>query len=279
MNQARVDAVGESIASIGYEGITAFDRTEPEYDAIIKLYDRYEDETYVKLLATIATTQDYMLNGDAQRFWKEFEDVSLNADGLSSIRDVKIILNAFMERSVNARLKDQKKSRLVKIFESEFAEWFVDNHTTAEPLEVWTELADSLNSDMDAKTVVLAMKVYDIAHLIKYDEYLEFPEEIPIPCDLQVVRVSKSSGVIDSENHGQVLSTWAEVMATVSENLGRHVSLLRIDSIVWQAGQIIGKHEPNKNSARENLLDHFEEVGLKTDSASRLATELTAGMD
>jgi N-glycosylase/DNA lyase len=167
---------------------------------------------------------------------------------------------------------------LVKQFEADFDEWFVQNHREAEPVEVWEQLAESMDNRMSKKTVVLAMKIYDIAHLIRHGEYLEFPYDIPIPCDLQVERVSQTSGITDSDETGEVMDAWAEVMRRVDERLGEPVSLLRIDSVVWQAGQIIGKEEPDQAAARTALEEHFGDVGLQSEEAEYLATELTSAM-
>ena len=278
MNQERSEAVASTLADIGYEGIVAFDRTEPEYSTLERLYDEYDSEAHVKLLGILAGSQDYQLNGDAQRFWNELERTALDYRALDSTQAVRDILGNFMETDVNARLNNQKRDRLVRVFEDGFDGWFVENHDTTAPLEVWEQLADGLNNDMNAKTVVLSMKIYDIAHLIKHGEYLTFPREIPIPCDLQVERVSRTAGVTDADETGRILSTWAEVMESTSEKVGRDISLLRIDSIVWQAGQIIGENEPDHGAARAALSEHFDSVGLEEGEAQRLAEELTVEM-
>jgi N-glycosylase/DNA lyase len=122
------------------------------------------------------------------------------------------------------------------------------------------------------------MKVYDIIHLIENGTYLDFPENIPIPCDLQVERVARTSGITDSDEENEVMDAWAKVASWVSDELGKSISLLRIDSIVWQSGQVIGGHEPNQEAAREALIGHFEEVGISPDKAADLAQELTATM-
>ena len=278
MNRDRIHAIANALAPIGYDGIVAFDETEPEYRTLELLYEEFGNEPYVKLLGICAATQDYQLNGDAQEFWRELERTALKYGALDSTQSVRDVLGEFMEADVNARLNQQKRDRLTKLFEAGFDEWFIEHHEQAEPVEVWEQLADSMNNRMRAKTIVLAMKIYDIAHLIRHGEYLEFPFDIPIPCDLQVERVSRTSGVTTSDDTNQVLSAWAEVMEEVSDQLGHHVSLLRIDSIVWQAGQIIGRHEPDQEAARTALIEHFQEVGLNRDPARTLADELTAEM-
>jgi N-glycosylase/DNA lyase len=278
VDQGRVEAVADSLAEAGYDGIAAFDRTEPEYSTIEYLYDRYDSEGHVAVLVVLAATQDYQLNGDAQEFWRELEATAADHDTLDSTVAVRELLGDFMERSVNARLRSQKRDRLVRICDSGFDEWFVENHADVAPLRVWERLADALDTQMERKTVVLAMKIYDIAHLIRHGEYLEFPSDIPIPCDLQVERVSRTAGIVDTDDSDVVMSAWADVMDETTARLGKHVSLLRIDSIVWQAGQIIGTHEPDRTAAREALVDHFETVGLSDEVADRLAEELTIAM-
>jgi hypothetical protein len=68
------------------------------------------------------------------------------------------------------------------------------------------------------------------------------------------------------------------VASRVSDELGKSISLLRIDSIVWQSGQIIGEYEPNQTKSRRELVEHFEEVDIEPSQAEQLAEEFTANM-
>jgi len=278
MRRERVEAVSEAIAGIGYEGIVAFDQFEPEYSTIERLYREFEDTDLVQLLVTCATTQDFQLNGDAQAFWQSLTDVSLEYGSLDSPDNVETILWEFMEKSVNARFNGMKSARLEKLLNSGFPEWFLANHRNAEPFEVWERLAGGIENEKRKKTVVLSMKIYDISHLIDTGEYLEFPYDIPIPCDLQVERVSETSGIVTSTETSEVMAAWAEVMERVSERVGHPVSLLRIDSIIWQAGQVIGNTGENLEESRQALDAHFQEVGLKESDRTALANELTASL-
>jgi len=278
MNGRRVEAVATAVANLGYDGIVAFDQTEPEYDTLETLFETFDDPILVELLVVSATTEDYQLNGDAQLFWNELERVALAHGSLDSKGDVQEILDTFMTADVNARLNQTKRDRLERLFGNGFDDWFIANAETAKPVEVWEQLADCLQNDKGMKTVVLSMKVYDIARLIRLGHYLDFPSDLPIPCDLQVKRISRTSGITYSDETDRVLDAWAAVMDEVSDRLGRPVSVLRVDSIVWQAGQIVGKHEPDRVAAREALEGHFETVGIEPDSASELARELTTEM-
>jgi N-glycosylase/DNA lyase len=197
---------------------------------------------------------------------------------LSTIQDVRDILGDFMARDVNARLRDQKQKRLINLIHAGFDEWFVENYGAVEPVTVWDRLAEGIETGRRKKTIVFAMKVYDIVTLIESGSYLPFPRDIPIPCDLQVERVARTSGLVDDDNERAVMSAWASVMESVNQEVDEHVSLLRIDSIVWQAGQVIGKHEPDQSAARRALVDHFDHAGLERERSEMLAGELTESM-
>lgn len=278
MNQDRINEVAAAISSLDYRGIVKFDGEEPEYKAFSALSNELGDEPHRALLGICAGTADYQLAGDAQQFWEALEGIAFTLDQLESTDDVREVLWTFMEADVNARLKQQKIARLEKLFNRDFADWFIENYGEVQPLTVWERLADALDNPMKRKTIVFAMKVYDIIHLIENGTYLDFPQDIPIPCDLQVERVARTSGITDSEEEDRVMAAWAEVASKVSDELDRSISLLRIDSIVWQSGQIIGEHEPSQEAARDALIEHFGEVGIPPEKAANLAQELVADM-
>ncbi|MGQ3331244.1 N-glycosylase/DNA lyase [Halorubrum sp. FL23] len=119
------------------------------------------DETHCALLGICAGTADYRLAGDAQLFWNELEQVSLDRGQLISTRDIKEILGEFMEADLNSQLNQQKRTRLIKLFDEGFADWFIETYGEVQPLDVWEDLADALDNPMKRKTIVFAMKVYD----------------------------------------------------------------------------------------------------------------------
>lgn len=276
MDQNRITAVSDALATLGHDGIVAFDRTEPEYTTLEKLNEQYESEAYVKLIGILAGSQDYMLNGTAQQFWNQLTETAKQHQTMESPKAVRELMADFIETDINATKREQKRRRLVYLLNEGFDEWFLSNQDDIEPLTVWQHVAEGLNNPMDAQTVVLAMKIYDIAHLLTNHEYLEFPREIPLPQNRQIVRVAQSSGIVPSEHTDEVVEAWAEVIESTSDQIGEPLSLLRVDSIMFQAGQVISKHEPNREKARDALIEYFESVLLESGRADQLATELTA---
>jgi len=280
MSRERIDKVADAMISLGYEGIVRFDTTEPEYAYLVATVDKFESETHLALLNILAATQDYQLAGDAQRFWRTLEEIVLAQDEIATESDVNATLNAFMEEPVNARLRSQKKDRLIRMINNGFGEWFLENHPDIEPLYVWEEIATALETTKDKKTVVFAMKIYDIFNLVVNGEYLDLPVDLPIPCDVQVERVATASGITDTDATDHVMDAWTQVMELVNTELDRPVSMLRIDSIVWQAGQIISNNGDRRAESRSALEAYFEdEVGLATMDSERLARELTVALD
>lgn len=53
MNQDRVAAVADAIAELGYNGIVAFDRYEPEYDTIERFQSTFDNQKFVDLLLIV----------------------------------------------------------------------------------------------------------------------------------------------------------------------------------------------------------------------------------
>ena len=279
MTDDRIDAVADAMIALGSDGIVQFDTTEPEYEFITATVDIVESDAHLALLSILAATQDYYLSGDAQLFWRTLERIVLDRDDISTETDVNATLNEFMDEPVNARSRSQKKDRLVRMANNGFGEWFLDNYPNVVPLAVWDKIAAALETKKDKKTVVIAMKVYDIYNLVDNGEYLELPVDLPIPCDLQVERVAIGSGIIEPNERSQVMDAWAAVLERVNMGLEQPVSMLRIDSIVWQAGQIISDHRDRREPSRRALESYFvDHVGLDAMDGERLANELTAAL-
>lgn len=111
----------------------------------------------------------------------------------------------FIEEPVKTRLCNQKKDRLVRIQNNGFGEWFIQHHTGVSPVHVREELAGALKTSMEKKTVMLAMKTYDIFTLIITDRYLKLLTDVSIPCDLQVERVAAASEIVEHEEKARVM--------------------------------------------------------------------------
>lgn len=126
---------------------------------------------------------------------------------------------------------------------------------------------------MEMKTIVMAMKVFDLVHLIYYDDYARFPEDIPIPVDIHVKRISYISGLIENEKvkDDVVRNVWGKICKKVSTILNKTVTSFRIDSSIWQIGKLASQSDWKLKPIVNYLT---QEIGITRDKADKFSKEL-----
>ncbi|RZN60469.1 N-glycosylase/DNA lyase [Methanonatronarchaeum sp. AMET6-2] len=273
-NQKRIEELAHSIAELKPEEITKFDKKEPEYKAFTRILENNPIE-YTSLLGITSGLVDYQLNGNAQTFWKKLERTTNKHEPINTIQDVQETMDSFMKAKVNARINNNKRKRLKRFFNSSFPNWFINTYPNHEPTEVWNKLAVSMNNNREMKTIVFAIKVYDLINHIEHGEYLEIPPETPIPCDIHVKRVAKTSGITEDKDEKKTKKAWSEVTRQINQKHKENISILRIDSIIWQLGQIISKNKQNPIECRKQLKRYLKELEIPQEPANELTIQLT----
>lgn len=290
----RVERVADALSLLGWEGFVRLDRAEPEYRVLSRLYWAVKDVRTVLLIGIGAAVVDYQLGaGGAPRFWSELDRV-LRSRGymVQDLRSAHEALEEFMQAKVNARLRNFKLSRIHKLFYEGFAHWlWVEGyrHFRDTPLNIWWRLAKALNTLPDKKTVVFAMKVLDLISAIVTGEYAEFPKNIPLPVDFHIARMTAYSGIIDADPETlskdpdryrkPIINAWTEVVQKISNKLGKHVSTLRLDSLLWQLDRIAMKHNYRKQWSLKPMVAYLtEKAGISENAALTIVKELTARM-
>jgi len=273
VNFVRIKAIADVFASLEWEGIIKFDLKEPEYLCFYKLKPK-ADFTHLCLMAICAGIIDYQLAGDAYLFWRTLRDVASKYDKFQDIDTVKQIIYKFLDCSVNARLNSQKRYCLDRIFSSSFPQKIIGDSEflRQKPYSLWQQLSEVTNRKMDMKTVVMAMKVFDLVHLLYYENYANFPEDIPIPVDIHIKRMSYISGIVEDEeiSNNIIRFAWGKVCKRVSNTLDKTITSFRLDSSVWQ----IGKLASQSNWRLETVLDYLNhEIQINKDKAEKLAKE------
>ena len=253
INMDRVRVLGSLLSELGFDGIVRFDLKEPEYKALNRLFSDGVSPKILGLVSIVAGSIDYQLGaGGAERFWSSLVESYSEIGDIKELKDVKSLFYLFISKPINRRLNNQKTRRIEKLLNESFSRWYLNNYENLinRPVVVWSVLASSLNTGMEKKTIVFAMKAWDISHLICYGDYLDFPWTIPIPVDYHVRNISLSSGIIElCKNDDMFRRVWHEVLKIVRENINKHITLLRVDSLVWQSGKIISENKFNKSPA------------------------------
>lgn len=285
INYERVDRIADLISKLGFDGIIKFDYYEPEYTALKKIFSLNIEPKFLGLIALSAGTLDFQLgSGGAERFWSVLYETAKETRDLNSIGHIECLMMHFLNNPVNARRLEVKRERIKKIFgKGGFASWYIDNYEylRENPEMLWKELAQVLGSPMNKKTIVFSMKAFDIANLICYGDYLPFPQKIPIPVDFHVKRVTISSGLLKRYCDDELFrKVWSLVLNKVKNNLGRNITLLRLDSLVWQIGKILYRCEYEREPSQKSIEEYLtRKIGIEKTLAREIATELTRFID
>jgi len=294
VNVDRVRAVSRALAGIGWDGFVRLDMLEPEFNVLSEVYHRVGDVRVLLVLGLSAAIVDYQLAGDAFRFWNTLQKVlAKRGFKLSSIGDIRAVMGEFLNYPVNARFNSTKRGRVAKFFNSGFADFLWDRaykYYSDRPTEIWYGLAKTLGNRPDQKTIVFAMKVLDLISLLVNGSYANFPRDVPIPLDVHVARMALYSGIVKGDgseiserviqrNKEIFLRAWGDVAERVSEMLGRRISPLRIDSLVWQLSKEAQKASYRRNHAIRYIIRYLVDVAnIDGNVAKNVAQELTYKM-
>ena len=281
-NHDRATALGEAVAQVPVSVFERFDREEPEFPIVDRLA-RLNDRRIAALIVMCLGITDYQLgSGGAERYWHVVA-TELAQSMPSTAEEVHGLLGRVCSQPVGQRLADQKLRRVSKVSGA----W----HSAPAGLEgksdeAWVWLSGVLQQDRHAKTVVFAMKLLDLLALARDGRYLNFSSTPPIVVDFRIVKISVVAGLIADDgavsgllqHAGDIASNFRDVVVEAWDAVARaagDVSLLRLDSILWQlAGELQGPRALTL-APRKAMAERLTSIGCPELVASRLATELT----
>ncbi|MEM0035067.1 MAG: N-glycosylase/DNA lyase [Desulfurococcus sp.] len=289
INEERVNVIADLLSKLGFNGIARFDKFEPEYRVLKILYERGVKPPYLGLIAVCAGVIDYQLKaGGSDKFWATLLEVARSYHDLNSVSQVEKLMEEFLSKEINSIKRDDKSSRIKKIFESGLASKIVENYDEIKkkPGIIWEKLASVLSktgkesvirSKMREKTIVFAMKAFDISHFICFGNYVELPEDIYIPVDFHVKQVTISAGLLkEYGSDDEFREAWRMVHEKVRGKIRGNINLLRLDSIVWQIGKIMYKNAYDRDLSVMEITDYLSGcIGVGRELAEKLAQELT----
>lgn len=264
-NIERAILIGQALARIPDAVWEAIDLGEPEWPFLKRII---EEKSNLKTALGIAVAlSDFQIGtGGAQKYWPEAEAAYRIHKPVDSIDKIARIMDDLMKRPVAARLAQMKRKRVARFLSSAVVGPLSERSIAdlgKNPMELWSGLAMAMRQKPDDKTIVFAMKIFDLMHKAETGRYVRFPANVPIPVDLRIGRVTLACGLIDappgkrideamesidemlSKEKGRILAAWARV----SEEAGG-LSLFRIDSLVWQIGEPIFKHRLDPGAAK-----------------------------
>lgn len=289
INEERVNIIADLLSKLGFDVIAKFDTFEPEYRVLKILHDRGVTPPYLGLIAVCAGVIDYQLRaGGSDKFWATLLETARSYQDLNSVSQVEKLMEKFLSKRINSIKYKDKCSRIKSIFESGLASEIVENYDEIrkQPGLLWEKLASDISkmgkaSDirrkMSEKTVVVAIKAFDISHFICFGDYVELPGDIPIPVDFHVKQVTISAGLLEEYgSDDEFRKAWRMVFEKVREKIRGNINLLRLDSIVWQIGKIMYKNAYDRDLSVMEITDYLSGcIGVDRELTEKLAQELT----
>lgn len=278
----RIQKLAELLSKTSLDFFKEIDRREPEYQTFLRLAKDYSKHRPLRFDSSLALLGigtgliDFQQKDPGRTLWQPMERLAEEKKFPVNVEGIKDVVIQLAESS---RFASTKVSRAERFFASRFPSWFLDNDLRtlrSEPYNVWTRLSQNMDDSMSKKTIVMAMKAFDMETLAVTDEYLPFPSHIPMMIDSRVTYVSLSSGIvmtdpklsideIASRYRDELVEAWSEVVKRVQKTLGSRFNALRLDSLLWQAGEF-------KTQLR---ITHFlRNFGLPEQLSSRISSNL-----
>jgi len=136
-------------------------------------------------------------------FWTDFaKNIKNDSDFFVKACDWRLI---FLKKSkYNHRIYNIKKSRIEKFFLKyiEFwdicKDWLYLNYYENMNI-LWKKISITMDSNMDAKTIVFAVKMFGYGARIVFDKLIYYPFDIPIPLDSRIYKIYQI--IQNSENY------------------------------------------------------------------------------
>jgi N-glycosylase/DNA lyase len=267
----------------------AIDRGEPEW-AFLECVVSNKSNLSAALGIAVALCDFQLGTGGAQKYWHEAGVSYKKHEPVDNIDKIGQMIEDLLKRPVAARLGSMKRKRIERFLGSLVIKALTEKTIVrlgTTPMELWNGLSVSMHQKPDDKTIVFAMKIFDLIHKAETGNYVRFPSNILIPVDIRIARVSLASGLIEApigkslveamqsideilnKAKERILAAWAHV----SEKAGG-LSMFRIDSLVWQVGEPIFKHRTDPAAVKCLISEILKGYSCPGDLASIVSEAL-----
>lgn len=210
-----------------YDVMRLEEKYDVQYSALKRLYESLDRPNVFLCLIVLNAICSYQLNCTGEEFWSLFSKYfSLNASRLSEIMNIESIVGMYSDFlsscRCSKRLLAQKMKRISKV-KPLLAKVMEDPRIYAEdPKLLQVELSKYLGAKWNTKTIVFTVKMFNYGARISLGVRRALPQDIPIPVDYRLKRISQSLGV-----KGDVQEFWQEL----SNKTG--IPPLHLDTLLW----------------------------------------------
>lgn len=281
----RSAAVGRALGELPAAVFDAADRGEPEWPVLERLARLPRGLDVVATLALALS--DYQLGpGGAVGYWAEAGRLLENRD-IRETGDLRGLMGDLMAAPVGSRLADQKLARIDRLLGSALPQRVAGGVSTVKAESLWGDLSDVVGGSRDAKTIVFAMKTIDLLHRQATGRRMALPDDLPIPVDLRIARVSLAAGLLPPPPGLSVIPAMEEVEPIAADRRGeiiegwrgvaREVGLAApaLDSLLWQLAEPLHAERCDAERAEFAVAALMGTYGAPPEAARLAAAELT----
>lgn len=204
--------------------IEEIEKNDPMYQALFFLYDTLKNKEVFLPLVIANALICYQLSSNGESYWEEFAKEAAKYE-FQKLRDVYLFFIDFLPRSQwNKRLWETKIERLKKLdhFLGNF--YYKQKFYSKNLIKFQKDIAKAMIQTPSAKTIVFSVKMFWYGSRIRFQEFIPFPREIPIPIDSRLQLIFEHTQKDESEN---IESFYQKL----SERLD--IAPLHLDAILW----------------------------------------------
>ena len=214
---------------------------DEQYKALKELYKELPSKNKFCVLVTFNALISYQLTGTGEQYWKEFANYFKKRNVKGAVDE----LLEFLKKSrYNRRLHKAKEQRLKKLRKIEGIIVTNEGEYYSKPRKLLELLSNVLGSPMSSKTLVFAVKMFNYACRIKYARRAILPNDIDIPVDSRIKKLSTNLG--ESVNP---IRFWREVSSITG------IPPLHLDSLLWITVRLVKENKKPREAKYRDLYE------------------------
>ncbi len=223
------DILYEKLKSYSFKDAISTEQKDEQFIALKDLYlsKIINDEKYLFIIIANAIVC-YQLSGEGEQYWQEFA-IKMKNVKIDNFDDVQKFFDDFLPNSKNnKRLIEIKLKRIAKL-DSFFEVFFKDANMYYRDMNKFNnDLAKVMQQKKDAKTIVLAVKMfsYGARNVFDYIEY--FPTDIMIPIDSRLKNLYfKYCDAVEKQKESNIKKYYINLSRKLD------IPLLHLDALLW----------------------------------------------
>jgi len=261
VNESRVQQLARVLSLLDVSFYKKLEESDPQYKAIRNLCNIC-DPYGVPLLVSLNALVSYRLSCKGEVYWQEFSNFIQNYCKSASLTEFNDYITAVIDflnvSQCNISLRKTKVKRLMKLRDISKDTMSVFKMFTRDPEEFRIWLSEHLNTELDSKTIVFAVKMYYYGCRACLNVDMTLPFTIPIPVDRRVALISYTSGLVScySDNPIDAIMRRQKVIRKVWSKIAYlcNTPPLHLDSLLWIVGGHIRRGKP---IARDRIVNEL----------------------